>query len=556
MPTITPSCAARAGLMRLLAPALAGTALSALAQTAPVPNAGDVLRQNQPAQAPALPAAPPARLLDLPVRPTLALPQGVTVQVARFRITGASSFTDDELQAVVKPWLNQRLDLRALQEAASAITRLYQSRGHLLSYAYLPAQRVEAGEVELAVLEGRIEAVQIVTAQDVRLRDRVVQALTDRLVGPVPVLQPDVERQMLLLNDIAGVTARAAFTPGATTGGAEMVVSVTEDDPLELRADLSNHGAISTGQYRVGVSLQLRDALGWGEQITARGLISNRGSLTSGTLGASLPVGGEGLRVGATVSRLTYELAASFKGLGAGTANSVALDAAFPVRRTPDNNVSLKAAFEHRQLTDRIGVIDILTPPRRTDSLDVGVSFDLRDTVGGSSAGSMTATMGNLRTGDTARRDWRRLAVQAARQQALWGPLSLYLRLTAQTGSNLDSADKMGLAGPNAVRAYAPGEASVDHGHVVAVELRHALAFMGGSLVTSVFHDSARGEIVRRARDLPGSQPELKASGLGLGWQADGYGVQASLAWRGSRMPTTDTRDPTPRLYVQFTVSP
>jgi hypothetical protein len=42
--------------------------------------------------------------------------------------------------------------------------------------------------------------VQIVTAQDVRLRDQVVQVYTDPLVQPGALLQNDVERKLLLLN--------------------------------------------------------------------------------------------------------------------------------------------------------------------------------------------------------------------------------------------------------------------------------------------------------------------------------------------------------------------
>lgn len=263
--------------------ALLGLASAALvpawAQTPP--DAGRLLEETRQPARPTLPPATAPRVVDVPVRPTISLPEGVTVQAGSFRVTGASSYPAELLSGLLQPWVGKRLDINGLNEAAGTITRHYQRNGHLLTYAYIPAQRVADGVVEIAVLEGKLEGVQIVTAQDVRLRDEVVQAHTDRLVtdteNPRPVLQAEVERQMLLLNDLPGVTARAAFTPGSSTGGAEMVVSVAEDEPLALRMELNNHGSRSTGEYRAGIGLQLRDLFGWGDHTQARALVSNKG---------------------------------------------------------------------------------------------------------------------------------------------------------------------------------------------------------------------------------------------------------------------------------------
>mgnify|MGYP000151953202 CR=1 FL=1 len=70
----------------------------------------------------------------------------------------------------------------------------------------------------MAPAPGCLDAAQVVTAQDVRLRDSVVQAHAEVLTARQPVLQADVERQLLLLNDMPGVVARGVFTPGAAPG--------------------------------------------------------------------------------------------------------------------------------------------------------------------------------------------------------------------------------------------------------------------------------------------------------------------------------------------------
>ncbi len=550
----------------------AAVALPAWAQSPP--DAGRLLEQTRPPALPTLPPAAPPRVVDLPVRPTLTLPEGATVQARSFRVSGARSYPAEMLAEMLKPWLGRQLDLNGLNEAAGALTRHYQRNGHLLSYAYIPAQRVADGVIEIAVLEGQLEAVQIVTAQDVRLRDEVIQAHTDRLAtraeAPQPVLLADVERQMLLLNDIAGVTARAAFTPGARTGGADMVVSVAEDEPLGLRVTVDNHGTRSTGELRAGVGLQLRDLFGWGDQTDARAMVSHKGGLVSGSLGTLVPVGGDGLRLGASLSRLSYQLAGSFSELGAtGHANTFGVELSYPLIRSTDTNLGLRVAGEMKQLRDEVQLVG-RSVPKRNDTLEATLSFDRRDGWGGVSAGRVTAAMGSLRllddnqrgadaTGLKTARGYSKLGFQLLRQQALSGPFSLALRLAGQaSGGNLDSSEKFSLAGPGAVRAYAPGEASVDQGALLSLEARYALAYLGGGVTWGLFHDRAEGRINRQPTPLlvAGNEVRLSGTGFTVQWQGADLGLSASIAWRGTRTPTAEGADPKPRVYLQVVLSP
>jgi hemolysin activation/secretion protein len=556
---MTPTTPLQTAHWRVAAPAallaMAAHLQPALAQTAPPPGAGQLLEESRRQTAPALPPRAPARIIDAPVRPTVNMPEGLTVTPSAFRISGAVSFDADTLSALVKPWVGRRLDINGLNEATGAITRHYQGAGHLLSYAYLPAQRVADGVIEIAVLEGRVDAVQVVAAQDARLHDDVVQAHTARLTDPGPLLQPQVERALLLLNDIPGVAARAAFTPGASPGAADLVVTVAESEPLDLRFDISNHGGVSTGEYRAGLTLQLRDLFGRGDATTARGLVSNQGSLVSGTLATTLPLGGDGWRGGVSLSRLTYQLAGSFKPLVAvGTADTFGLDASYALRRSVDNNVYAKASYEHKRLRDELRRLG--TSTRKRDELfELTGSADYRDDWGGVSAGSVTATLGKLAQGGV-RSEWRRMSAQLARQQAISGNFSAYLRLAGQTtGTALDSSEKLGLGGPGAVRAYAAGEASVDRGYVAALEARYTLDYLGGNLVWSLFKDAAGGDLTRGATTAD-NRVHLSGAGLGLSWQGPGLGLNASLAWRGARLPTADHSDPQPRLFLQLFYTP
>jgi hemolysin activation/secretion protein len=336
-----------------------------------------------------------------------------------------------------------------------------------------------------------------------------------------------------------------------------MVVSVAEDEPLEVRAEVNNHGGKSTGVYRAGLSLHFRDLFGWGDSTTARAFTSNRGSLVTGSLGTTVPVGGEGWRVGASVSKLKYQLVDTFKDSGAlGTANTVGFDASYPLRRSSDANLSARAGVDFKRLHDEFRGRDDVD--KRNDTGEFGINFDFRDGIGGLTAGSVTATLGQLRQSGLPRQEWRKLNAQLVRQQRLGGPFSLYARVAGQTtgASNLDSSEKMGLGGVGAVRAYASGEASVDHGLLASLELRYSLDLLGGNVVGSLFHDHANGQISRGAASTPGNEPELNGTGIGLSWTGSGMGLNASIAWRGGRLPSVDGADPKPRLFLQLTYTP
>jgi len=493
-------------------------------------------------------------------RPAIRLPEGVKIDVQRFRVTGNKSISSDLLANLVQPWQGRELDVNGLNDAAGAITRHYQSQGFLLAYAYLPAQKIEQGVVEIAVLEGTVDQVQIVTAQDVRLKDEVIQRHVEDITESPQILQADLERRLLLLNDIPGVVARAAFTPGARPGTADIVVTVAEEEPLANFVDFNNHGSESTGEYRLGATFHLNNIFGYGDSTRFRLQASEQGRLVNGSLNTRVPIGGNGWSAEAGLSHLTYELGPPFATLGArGEADVFHLGLNYALLRSLNANLNLKVSYDFKDLEDT--VVFVGSNQKHSHQLGFGYSASKRDTFwgGGQTLSSLDLTFGSLAwdsgntTGLSASGHFSKFNFDVSRRQSLGGKWSLLTRLFGQYAFDpLDSSEKQGLSGPYGVRAYAPGEASVDRGSQLALEIRRYWLLPGGTLNASLFYDYARGEFDVEPTAGVDNALTLRGGGFGIGW-SDGALLDMSLtaAWRGQRAPSSGD-DRKPYLYFQI----
>jgi len=541
----------------------AAVAPACLGQTPP--NAGSLLEQNKNFGRSNV-EAPRSEVLEAPVRPVIKLPAGATVAVSRFQIVGATSFPADALMPLVTPWAGRTLDINGLNEAAGAVTRYYQNHGHFLAYAYLPAQKVDGGVVEIQVLEGRVAGVEVASAPDVRLRDEVVQDHVGQVAQAPTVLQADLERRLLLLNDIPGVVARAAFTPADTPGRADMVVSVAEEEPLVVRVDADNEGSTTTGRYRVGVNFDFRDLFGVGDSTQARLIMSDTVHMVDSSLTTSVPVGGQGLSLGGGLSRLTYQLGGSFVALGGvGTALVETVNLGYPLVRSLERNLNLLLSYDHKGLDDQI-VLTGADTPKIANVFGAKLAYDAHDgwLGGGSLGAAVTLSQGFLsiggaalaqdRAGAQTEGSYSKLAYDLWRQQSIRGPVFLFVHVQGQHASkNLDSSEKFDLGGPNAVRGYAVGEATLDDAAYLGLELRCSTSYVGGSVTWFVFHDHGWGRF--NAQALTGGADNrvvLYANGVGAQWlRGNSFGVNASVALRGTRLPTAAGGDPQPRAYLQ-----
>ena len=115
-------------------------------------------------------------------------------------IQGVTVFSKDELKVFYQDMLGQEIPLSKIYLIEEKITQKYRQAGYILSRALIPRQRVRDGVVQILVVEGYIDQVNIEGAE--KMQPKITKYL-DKIVGQKPLKIQDLERYLLLVNDLA-----------------------------------------------------------------------------------------------------------------------------------------------------------------------------------------------------------------------------------------------------------------------------------------------------------------------------------------------------------------
>ena len=269
----TPFAPARGAL--LTATLLAGLPGAALAQ---VPDAGQVLREQPQPSATRPPPLAPAP--EPPAAATQAAQAGPAFTLRRLDIQGNRQMDDAALQALVQDAYGQTVTLAEVQALADRMTRHYQQAGYALAFAWVPAQTISEGVVQVQVLEGRIDDKALTNTS------RVDTALLEGVLAPIRsgeiARDADQERALVLLNELPGVgAARMRLEPGARHGGTRLQVDVEGAPQVRWRAFADNHGNPYSGRERLGMEVAANNLLGRADELSGLLAVTREGTVSA-----------------------------------------------------------------------------------------------------------------------------------------------------------------------------------------------------------------------------------------------------------------------------------
>jgi len=131
-----------------------------------------------------------------------------------------------------------------LEEIAQAVTQYYRERGYILARAYIPAQEVTGGVVELRVLEGRLGNVQV--QGEPRYNKKLLMQPFGSVLGG-SVTADNIQEAMYLANDLPGIELFGYFTAGDQLGETKLNLNVREEKQWDALLRLDNQGTDFTG---------------------------------------------------------------------------------------------------------------------------------------------------------------------------------------------------------------------------------------------------------------------------------------------------------------------
>lgn len=550
----------------MLKPTLFVAALMSVSQTAlaqQAVTAGGQLQQIPPV---ALPTKPTS---DFALRPPetapVATPPGPKVRVHSLRVIGQTIFPEAELIAATSFSSDSELDLAGLQALAARITGFYNRHGYFLAQAYVPEQNIQGGNVTIAVVEGRFGKIGL--DNHTNLSDHVANGVLANLKAGDIVATAPLERRLLLLSDIPGVSVRSTLSPGTAVGTSDLLVDLAPTHRVSGSIEADNAGNRYTGAVRAGGTVNINDPTGHGDLLSLRMLTSFTG-LAYGRASYQALVGKT--TVGIAYAHIYYSLGKEFASLDAtGNGDVASLYASYPLIRSHDSNLYLQGGVDAKWFQDRLGFIPA-DSHRRTQVATIGLSGDEHDQLGGGgwSVYSASVSAGNLDLRSPTDRAADALGARSnggfgkaqgsvARLQRVSGPLSLYGSVRGQVAfHNLDISEKMELGGAYGVRAYPEGEAYGDQGYVATAEARlllRDLVPVPGDLQLFALIDTGEVDYVRNPFVDGSNHATRSGYGGGISWAAPaGFVLKGTYAHRLGDTRATSAPDHAGRGWFQL----
>lgn len=516
------------------------------------PDAGSLLRQQEIQQPQRIP-------LQLPVieaereEEKKKTQDGIHIQIVDLKIDGAPRiFSKEAIKALVADAIGQTLGLAGLQELATRITRHYRSRGYFLSRAYLPPQDATDGVITIVVQEVGLdpseEGVEIIS-NTLRLREDVARRIVLEAVPTTsPMREADLERALLLLNQLPGMSSRVSLEPGSQPDTVRVLIGLDEGDRLGFNLGYDNAAGRYNGTNRLIAGLSLNNPTGIGDQLIISANTSNSDN-TYAALSYSRPLGYRGLQLNAGYSHLEYALGKELRALNAnGDFDNFRLGLSYPLKLTRLDSVWVSGGLEHTALVDRAN--GITTSDKTVQSLNLGLEWQ-RFHLNGLSRVVAQLRGGELDidpatnafaadqgiNGPRKNGNYGLLRFNLSRLQRINDGLSLFASLDGQLAdTNLDSSQQLQYGGPYGVRAYPTGEGSDDEGAKLTLEGRYRLrrATPLGDIQASLFFDKAwltqYNDPGRLNDPTLDNQYQISGWGVGLTTTSPG-GSQLSLTW-------------------------
>lgn len=441
-------------------------------------------------------------------------------------LEGSSAYVTEDFKNVYSSLIDQKVSFADLNGIAAGMTRKYRQDGYIFSRVILPPQKVEDGILRLRAVEGRVSSVEV--TGNFTDSSGLVKKFADKIRTANAANTKEIERYLLLIDDLPGLTARSFMKPSATPGGGDLIIDVSQD-LFEGSASIENRGSRYIGPWRGELVGAFNSLMGVHDRTTLRALLTSQiKELRYGELTHEQQIGSEGLRLKGRVAFTGTEPGGSLTSLGIqGNSNLYDLEALYPIFRGRQINLNLVGGFTVNNTQTDLAGIQIAED--RVRSARAGVRMDFTDTLHGVNQIEGTLTRGLNVLGSTndgagrsrtnGEHDFLRFNGTVTRVQDLMIPgVTLSLSGTLQTSTDsLLASEEFTVGGGAFGRAYDAGELAGDRGHGGSAELRYSGSVASDLIQTYELYTFIDYGKVKNSSPVAGesAQDSLTSAGLG-----------------------------------------
>jgi len=407
----------------------------------------------------------------------------IRIPLRAVNIDGAFVLTPEQLAETWKGRLGSEVTLADIYGVADAMEAMYLDAGYY-AQVVVPRQELEDGEIRLVIYQSYIR--ELTVRSDVPgMRERLAPYI-DRITAMRPIRVKDLERQLLLMSDLAGLTIQGtARRPEDPSGGGSLDLEITFTR-ASGKITLDNLGDDSAGPLELSAQVTFNDVFGLFEATNMVGLTipDQPKELLFFQIGQDIPVGTHGLHVGYTLTTLTSEPNDPQPiDIDVGV-TQLSLFGRYPLIRTIDRSLFAGVGFEARD-----NDVDIMGQPiLRSRARWISASLDLEQALprGVAKVGAafnqgingLGSDGGNdpLSGRPGVPQDYRFVSGTLDVSQALWERAALRLRGLGQyTADPLPAAAQMNLGGDPFGQAFDGSSLSGDSGVAGIVEINQGV---------------------------------------------------------------------------------
>jgi hemolysin activation/secretion protein len=477
------------------------------------------------------PKAEPSPINVIPEQPIPEPEEGaVSFELKGVKFSGSTVYPEAELKVFFSNLIGKTVTLKQIRAAASNAAAKYRNDGYVLAQVLIPKQTLKKGVVQLDVLEGSIDEIKYqgdTTKDFIGLLENYIAKIRETKPVRIDVL----ERYLLLINDLPGITAHGSLVPSRKQpGAADLVIEVTSQS-FSGTIGFNNRLTKLLGTYRGEVYGEANNVLGIQEKSYARVLQSFEDKMTVLSLGEDLPLFSEGTRIAFMLNQV-WSSTSLFDIESGLDSNLVSFNmvVSHPLIRSRSTNLSLRSAFSMVDSRSNSKFFDETITIDRIRSFRVGLTYDLADSWRGINIANLELSQGidalGARDPSAESRAFGTSKLSAAQGQVDYTKTNLYLArlqalapdwafLAAFEGQYSEDVllapEQFSLGGEQFLRAYDPSEFIGDKGFATKAELRYTVnPFEAGSATFYGFYDY--GEIHYNY-----ARPSISVAATGVG---------------------------------------